>query len=42
MTNDLAGIFPIVNTTFDDDGELDVQSQLSLVNFLIDCGAHGR
>ncbi len=41
MTESFAGIFPIVNTTFDEHGELDVPSQLSLVNFLIDCGAHG-
>ncbi|HEX9004945.1 MAG TPA: dihydrodipicolinate synthase family protein [Blastocatellia bacterium] len=41
MTDRFAGIFPIVNTTFDEHGDLDVPSQLSLVNFLIDCGAHG-
>lgn len=41
MSHRLTGIFPIVNTTFDDHGELDVQSQLALVNFLVECGAHG-
>jgi 4-hydroxy-tetrahydrodipicolinate synthase len=41
MSDSFAGIFPIVNTTFDEHGDLDVTSQLSLVNFLIDSGAHG-
>ncbi len=41
MISQYAGIFPIVNTTFDDHGEIDETSQLSLVNFLIDSGAHG-
>lgn len=36
-----AGIFPIVNTTFNDDGTLDLVSQRQLVRFLIDAGAHG-
>ena len=36
-----AGIFPIVNTTFNEDGTLDLESQRRLVRFLIDCGAHG-
>jgi 4-hydroxy-tetrahydrodipicolinate synthase len=36
-----AGIYPIVNTTFKDDGTLDVDSQRRLVRFLIDSGAHG-
>jgi 2-keto-3-deoxy-L-arabinonate dehydratase len=40
MSN-FAGIFPIVNTTFHDDGSLDLDSQLRLVRFLMDCGAHG-
>jgi 2-keto-3-deoxy-L-arabinonate dehydratase len=35
------GVFPIVNTTFREDGSLDLASQRRLVNFLIDCGAHG-
>jgi 2-keto-3-deoxy-L-arabinonate dehydratase len=41
MTDGWAGIFPIVNTTFDEHGELDIKSQLAVVNFLIECGAHG-
>ena len=40
MTN-FAGIFPIVNTTFRDDGSLDLESQTRLVRFLLDSGAHG-
>jgi 2-keto-3-deoxy-L-arabinonate dehydratase len=35
------GVFPIVNTTFRDDGALDLESQLRLVRFLLDAGAHG-
>jgi 2-keto-3-deoxy-L-arabinonate dehydratase len=35
------GIFPIVNTTFRDDGSLDLESQRRLVRFLLDAGAHG-
>lgn len=35
------GIFPIVNTTFHEDGSLDLESQRRLVRFLLDCGAHG-
>jgi 2-keto-3-deoxy-L-arabinonate dehydratase len=35
------GIFPIVNTTFHDDGRIDLESQRRLVRFLIDSGAHG-
>jgi 4-hydroxy-tetrahydrodipicolinate synthase len=35
------GIFPIVNTTFNEDGSLDLNSQLMLVRFLIDSGVHG-
>lgn len=40
MTN-FAGIFPIVNTTFREDGSLDLESQTRLVRFLLDSGAHG-
>lgn len=36
-----AGIFPIVATTFHDDGALDLDSQRRLVRFLLDSGAHG-
>ena len=35
------GIFPIALTTFDEHGEVDETSQLSLINHLIDCGVHG-
>ncbi|HUG54807.1 MAG TPA: dihydrodipicolinate synthase family protein [Vicinamibacteria bacterium] len=35
------GVFPIVNTTFREDGALDLESQLRLVRFLLDAGAHG-
>jgi 2-keto-3-deoxy-L-arabinonate dehydratase len=35
------GIFPIVNTTFHEDGSLDLDSQVRLVRFLLECGAHG-
>lgn len=35
------GIFPIVNTTFHDDGRIDLDSQRRLVRFLIASGAHG-
>jgi 4-hydroxy-tetrahydrodipicolinate synthase len=36
-----AGVFPIVNTTFHEDGSLDLDSQGRLVRFLLECGAHG-
>lgn len=39
--NHYEGIFPIALTTFDDHGEVDETSQLSLINHLIDCGVHG-
>jgi 2-keto-3-deoxy-L-arabinonate dehydratase len=35
------GIFPIALTTFDEHFEVDEQSQLALINYLIDCGVHG-
>ncbi|HET6783652.1 MAG TPA: dihydrodipicolinate synthase family protein [Pseudoxanthomonas sp.] len=35
------GVFPIVNTTFRDDGSIDMESQRRLVRFLLDAGAHG-
>jgi len=37
----LQGIYPILNTTFQEDGSLDLESQLSLVNYLLEAGAHG-
>ena len=36
-----AGVYPIVNTTFHTDGSLDLDSQLRLVEYLIESGAHG-
>ena len=36
-----AGVFPIVNTPFLEDGTVDFDSQRRLVRFLLDCGAHG-
>lgn len=41
MKNDYAGIFPIVLTTFDENYEIDERSQLALINYLIEYGAHG-
>jgi 2-keto-3-deoxy-L-arabinonate dehydratase len=40
MSN-FTGIFPIVNTTFLEDGSLDLESQVRLVRFLLASGAHG-
>jgi 4-hydroxy-tetrahydrodipicolinate synthase len=38
----LRGVFPILNTTFEDDGSLDLASQENLVRYLIEeQGAHG-
>ena len=36
------GVFPIVNTPFNEDGTIDLESQRRLVRFLIDAGAHGN
>ncbi len=35
------GVYPIVNTTFHEDGSLDEASQLRLVDYLLEAGAHG-
>jgi len=35
------GIFPILTTTFHADGSLDLNSQLRLVDYLLEAGAHG-
>ena len=35
------GVFPVVPTTFTDDGELDIASQLRCVDFMIDAGSNG-
>lgn len=37
----LAGIYPILATTFHDDGALDLHSQARLVSHLLEAGAHG-
>jgi 4-hydroxy-tetrahydrodipicolinate synthase len=37
----LQGVFPILATTFHDDGSLDLESQASLVRHLLEQGAHG-
>lgn len=39
--NSYAGVYPIVNTTFHADGSLDLDSQLKLVDYLLESGAHG-
>lgn len=41
MNSSYAGIFPIALTTFDENCNVDEQSQLSLINYLIECGIHG-
>lgn len=41
MNSSYAGIFPIALTTFDENCNVDEQSQLSLINYLIECGVHG-
>lgn len=37
----LQGVYPILNTTFHEDGSLDLISQASLVQHLLEAGAHG-
>ncbi|HYZ86023.1 MAG TPA: dihydrodipicolinate synthase family protein [Bryobacteraceae bacterium] len=37
----LEGIYPILNTTFHDDGTIDLESQARLTEFLLEQGAHG-
>lgn len=36
----IRGVVPIVNTTFHEDGSIDFESQIRLVRFLIESGAH--
>src|SRR5690348_16840279 len=36
MTRELRGVFPVLNTTFNDDGSLDFSSQENLVRYLIE------
>lgn len=37
----IAGVYPILVTTFFEDGSLDMDSQLRLVDYLLEQGAHG-
>ena len=37
----LEGVYPILNTTFHEDGSLDLESQASLVQYLLEAGAQG-
>ncbi|MCY1165405.1 L-2-keto-3-deoxyarabonate dehydratase [compost metagenome] len=41
MTARYKGVFPVVPTTFDDAGGLDIKSQLRCVDFMIDAGSNG-
>lgn len=41
MTRSLEGVYPILATTFHEDGSLDLESQVSLVHHLLEGGAHG-
>lgn len=41
MTARYKGVFPVVPTTFDDAGGLDIRSQLRCVDFMIDAGSNG-
>jgi 2-keto-3-deoxy-L-arabinonate dehydratase len=41
MMKTLRGVYPILATTFHEDGSLDLESQLGLVNHLIASGVHG-
>jgi len=40
-TRPYRGVFPVVPTTFDENGELDLASQRRCVDFMIDAGSHG-
>ena len=41
MSEPFRGIFTIPTTPFDDKGEIDTESFRRVVDFCIDCGAHG-
>src|SRR5436190_1496896 len=41
MTNPLKGNYPILATTWADDGRFDATSQARLIDWLIDSGVHG-
>ncbi len=36
-----AGVFPIAPTTFDDNGDVDYESQKRAIDFMIDAGVNG-
>src|SRR5215470_15938374 len=37
----MKGVFPVVPTTFNESGELDLESQKRAIDFMIDAGSHG-
>src|SRR6185369_9004458 len=37
----IEGVYPILATTFEEDGSIDFDSQLRLVDHLLESGAHG-
>lgn len=41
MTRPFKGVFPVVPTTFSDDGALDLESQKRCLDFMIDAGSDG-
>ena len=41
MKRPYKGVFPVVPTTFADNGELDLASQKRCIDFMIDAGSHG-
>jgi 4-hydroxy-tetrahydrodipicolinate synthase len=41
LNDGLRGVFPVVATTFNDDGSIDFESQIRLVHYIIECGVHG-
>jgi len=41
MNRRYTGVWPVVPTTFDEDGNLDLESQTRCVDFLIDAGSNG-
>ena len=40
-TTSFQGVYPILNTPFHDNGSVDMDSQLRLVDYLLEAGAHG-
>ncbi len=41
MTRPYAGVFPVLPTTFDEHGQLDLESQVRVVDFFLEAGVHG-